>query len=353
MKKLLCFLCFFYSFTAISYENNSLCKEKFLFNPTGQIQLENDCKVYFSADFLFWQSSMGGLAYVQTGTHPGDDSALVHRTKGIVFDGEVKKINSFWSPAVRLKLGYKPKRDNLDLDFIWTRFSGTNSNQTNGFSLPIWGRSGPNDTDLSGVIATHDAKAKYRLRLNLWEFAIGKPIWVQKYFSVKPLFAAQVLSLDQNLRVNYKYLTVAGTFSIHDATRAASNFFGGGVKAGSDIGYKLSRSWNIFGRGFISLLYGEFDCKLDKTEDNSVYVDVKDKFRHSIPLFQSELGLSWEKYFYSGRYFLRIKAGWEENLLFGINQMNRFAQRYSQGELFKEHNNLFLHGLTFDCRFDF
>ena len=110
---------------------------------------------------------------------------------------------------------------------------------------------------------------------------------------------------------------------------------------------------SLYGLASASMLYGAFDCPFKETWEQDVIASAKDSFHQATSTLQMAFGVRWDAYVHRDRYHIGLYAGWEQNIWFGLNKMNRYFSQLSQGELQQLNGDLSLQGATGGVRFDF
>lgn len=315
-------------------------------NFPANFQVEKGANVILFGDYLFWVAQEDDLYYAETGG--GTGTSTFPPNGNFDFNGHLKKVKPDWDNGLRIGLGYNFPNEGYDLLVYWTWFATVAHHSTrsdNGTLLPLWAQ-----PDFSSPAHSFFAKGKWNLDLNLADIEWGRCSWFGGHFALRPFFGLRGLWLDQDLKNYYLYDT---TTLVKGKLQLNSNFHGGGLRAGADGRFTFPYGFSIYGMVSGSLLYGRFHANMYFKEDQSTIAQTKDPFLKSISSLQLSLGLGWDTHFLEDHCHIEFHVGWEQNVWFGVNQMNHFMNAFHNGAYFKENSNLTLQGLVAGGRFDF
>jgi hypothetical protein len=304
-------------------------------NYPSNFQVEGGCNLFLFGDYLYWIAQEDSLYYAQAGVGSGSSE----------FDGHLKKVEPQWDSGLRIGAGVNFPKEGYDLLFTWTWFSTDASSKKEGSLLSLWAH-----PDAPSTTTSHFAKGKWDLDIQLFDLEWGRSSWFGGNFSLRPFFGVRALFLQQNLKNFYAYDTIP---TVIGKMHSASDFQGGGMRAGADVRFAFTHGFSLYGLASGSLLYGRFDADFRLTEAQLAIGSGKDHFNKGISSLQLALGLAWDTHFASDRLHIEFHVGWEQNGWFSINQMNHFMQQMGSGVYFQENSNLSLQGLVVGGRFDF
>lgn len=295
------------------------------YNPDGKVnypsnfQVENGWNLFVFGDYLYWNARENGLYFAKT--------------------NHIHRLEPEWNNGLRIGAGINFPNEGYDLLGIWTWFS-THAHSTIGLSIPLW------------AVATLEAfarktTAEWNLQQNSADLEWGRSSWFGGHLSWRPFFGLRGAKIDQNLKIDYTYVIQNGS------QHSRSDFIGGGLRAGSDLRFALPCDFGICALMSGSLLMGRIDAELRLKENKTLAAHTKDHFWRMVPALQMALKLSWDRHLYRDRLHLALYAGWEQNIWFGINQMNHFMNPLEGVRFFKENSNLCTQGLVAGGRFSF
>jgi hypothetical protein len=315
-------------------------------NYPSNFQVEAGIDLFIFGEYLYWIAQEDSLYYAHTGR--GSGTTTFPQKGNIDFDGKLKKIKPEWDSGARIGLGLNFPKAGYDAALYWTWFSTEASHSISkpaGTLFSIWAH--PDDTLTA---ADTFAKPKWNLNLNVLDLEWGRSSWLGGHFSLRPFFGIRGLWLEQDLKNRYDY---GMTPVVIGKLRAESDFHGGGLRAGADARFAMGCGFSIYGIASGSLLYGRNDCNFRLKEDRLTIAHSKDHFSKGIASLQLALGLGWDSHFNRDHCHIEFHVGWEQNVWFGVNQMNHFMQEIGKGVFYQENSNLSLQGLVTGGRFDF
>lgn len=317
-------------------------------NPSSRFQVDRGWNLFLNTEFLWWVAKEDGLYYAQSGYSLQTTSAIPPNG-AINFDGHLEKVKSSWRPGFRIGFGGNMSYDEWDILLNWTWFQSTARDSSRGTLLVLWGHPDFDDGS-STTTAASQAKAKWELGLNLLDLEMGRSFWAGKHFSLRPFFGIRGTWIDQRFKIDYQYLTNPTTTG---KLKMASDFEGGGVRAGLDTRFSLLNGWSFYGLATASMLYGFFNGDSRGNWEGDKIAGTRDGFHQATSTVQMALGVRWDTYLHKDRYHIGLYAGWEQNIWFGLNKMNHYFGQLHQGNLEQLNGDLSLQGGTFGVRFDF
>jgi hypothetical protein len=315
-----------------------------LVNPSSRFQVDNGWNMFLNTEFLWWVAKEDGLYFAQSGfTNEATSAVPPDGTKD--FTGRLEKVHPHWRPGFRVGFGGNMSYDEWDIFLNWTWFKCHTERETKGSLLPLWGY----PDAVNGNIASK-AKGEWKLHYNVLDLEMGRSFWVGKYFSLRPFFGIRGAWINQHFNIKYDLKTATETDL---RVKPKSDFEGGGVRAGFDARFALWSGWSFYGIASAAMLYGYYDCDFNEKWESVVIAASKDHFRQAASTGQLALGVRWDCYVHHDRYHFGLYAGWEQNIWFGLNKMNRFFSALQNGDLQQMNSDLTLQGGTFGVRFDF
>ena len=312
-------------------------------NSSSRLGAVDGQNLFVTLEGLVWIAQENGLIIAQTGQGSGTGAGAP--AGSVDFRGSIKRIRPNWDWGFRFGFGYDVPYDQWEFQALWTHYITEKSNSASGNLLPLWAH-----PDLAAANTATHARGQWNLRLNVFDFDLGRPFWVGKHFSLKPYFGLRLAWIDQIFKVHYDFATSP---LIVGRLHAKSDFSGAGLRLGLDGRFAFKKGFSIYGVSAFSLLYGRFETDFSERENGLKIADADDDFHSGLPTLQLALGLQWDTYLYCHRYHLGFNVGWEQNLWFSLNQMNHFLHQLNEGNLHQENGNLTLQGISFGARFDF
>ena len=317
-----------------------------LVNSSARYQVDNGWYFFLNTEFLWWVAKEDGLYYAQSGF---TNTTVLSPGSTKNFDGHLQRVNPHWSPGFRIGFGGNMEYDEWDILLNWTWFK-THAKDSSRAShdtvqLVLW--SHPDAVGSQG--ATH-AQGIWNMHLNLIDLELGRDFWVGKHFSLRPFFGPRGAWIDQDFKIHYQLTTTPAT---QTKLKMESDFEGGGIRAGFNARFTLLGGWSFYGQASASMLYGYYNCDFRGKWNSHPIAGTRDGFHNAASTAQLELGVRWDTYFHRDRYHVGLYAAWEQNIWFGLNKMNRYFNKLSEGNFQQMNGDLTLQGGTFGIRFDF
>lgn len=312
-------------------------------------------------DVIYWHPKMGGTEYAISYnpqdfiTISGDINnqpvsityALSHRPHG-----EYKENDFNWDWGLKVGLGYKTPHDAWDVLARYTMFNThSTSHSVKNFPAALFPLKVymPFTPDLNAV---NSAKSTVDIGYNNVDIELGRSFFLSKDYSVKPYLALKAAWIDLKQKTHYikeSDYSLVNLFFEYDSpdfkADTKSNFCGFGPRIGFENKYYFNKEFNFFADFSGSILYGFFRTSqhdsipnlgfgglvpqevIDQFEQILNFTtsaptrDLKHKFHRFIPYANMWLGLEWNKYLFEKKYHLRLKAGYEAQYYWRVNQM--------------------------------
>lgn len=318
-------------------------KNRTLYNAPAHAQVVNGYNLFITGDFLYWKATENGLTFaVEADHHSGD-----------FLSGKLKLIDpSFrWDCGFRLGAGFNIPHGQWDIYVNWTRLlTGAHKHvraSADGGLLPVWAF--PAGQLNIGLVS--EAKAFWKLHLNIIDVELGKEFYVGKKLSLRPHLDVRTVFVNQHYTVDYNGINP----TIFDQIKIRGNYWGVGPRAGIDMQWNIWKGFSIYGNADISLVYGEFN--IHEKEEAPSLPDNQLSFREEMHMARAISGLGiflgWDHMFGHDEYHFGILAGWEQLMFFEQNQFFRFLDPFYQGSIVSNQGDLMLQGLTISARIDF
>lgn len=310
-------------------------------------------------DWLYWKASEEGLEYGVQSLNYSDREPfrLPIPTRGI--DGKVSKVSPGFHSGFRLGLIGIVPRDKWDCLLAWTCYHNDAGSAIKQKSTEIvW----PILLNNNNVPIALSAQANWQLDVNVLDLELGRSFFVAKHLSLRPFIAFQAAWIEQKLNVDYLDLTFLQNHLFPTAptisSRNRNDFSGYGLRAGINTKWPLHWGLSIVGNASFSLLCSGFDInQRERNFDGSPRTHLKDHLHLTSQVLQLFGGLYWEWQFKNNRYYVNVRAGWEQQVWFDQNQMDLFLNnsilKANIGNTINKQGDLTLSGLTLGAGFGF
>lgn len=339
------------------------------------LRLDSYQGFYGEIDFLVLRADVNALAYGigvdsnqrVTSGEEFPEPLPINRAPDVYL--KMKNLHTHWDPGFRLGIGYACS-DSWGLCAKYTQYHSSTTSHfddpspfssspfegATGGLLPLYGIS-----PISAMIgAIREARAKWKLDINLLDFEIKKLFDVGRDIKLSPFVGIRTAWIDQSYRIKYdvqQFVISPPDYAFH--VKMANDYLGAGIIAGLDAEWEMKCGFSLFSKVAGSLVYGRFHVHQDLTNRFSPPVNslfpgttapnsfLRDSFWLTRAIAEYALGLQWKRSFCNDAYVVSCKVLWEQQLFFGQNQLARL--------LYGSTNNhdLGLSGFSFDFGLDF
>lgn len=308
--------------------------------------------IVLNADFLYWKAKEEGLSYALSSPNFTTTGLFAQSdlTKGV--KGKISRLDPGYEPGVRLSADFFLPRDHWDLELSWTYYRNTHSSHKTAHPphviFPFWLNANFDPLSIK-------AHAHWNLTLNNFEMTLGRAFCAGKFFSIRPFAGFQAAWIEQHLNINYETVS----FDNGQTTPRIKSFNkndtqGYGITAGFETKWELRYGFSLEGDFSGALLWTDYDLhQHEKNGDNSLRTRIKDNFHQITAVLNLFAGLNWETQFHKERFYLQFHAGWEEQVWFDQNELNRFINNHNVGSTANLQGDLSFSGWTIGGKFGF
>lgn len=323
-------------------------KEEKIYNSPARAEVVKGYNLFFTGDFLYFQAEENGLDFgIKTNNPtftPTDDNL---RYKNLDFDYDI---------GFRAGVGFNVPHDAWDLYGNWTHYN----TEVNGHShaiagdgiFPIW--SGFSPVQQGNPFYVIDAHARLQLNLNMIDVELGREYDVGKWLTIRPSMAIRTGFIDQHYHVIYSPIILNNVAGI-DKIKMKNEYWGIGPKAGIDTQWTLGKGLSVYGSAAVSLLFGEFTLRKNETFEGLALPNLKvhHDFHQVRAITDLEIGIRWDFLLAHDQYHFGLRAGYEQHLYFGQNQLDRVVYNAFNSNIVSNLGDLSLQGWTAALRVDF
>ncbi len=285
--------------------------------PPQYYNLQCDCGLYASVDFLYWFSSESHLTYAAT-------------------TRRFKNLDVEWDPGVRAGLGFNFACDGWDIFLSWTYFKNTNKESTTSANLLNPWTSNP-------ALRFDKVSADWEFHLNLLDLELGRRYWLSPCFNMRPFIFLRGAWTETCFDLDS---TVSGILVRDDFN---NRFWGGGFGLGVQPAWYFTSCFYLYGDFAFSLLWGDFQMKKKGTL-NSFSVETRSNMSGIEPIADLGIGLGYDQTYCDCRYRTLFSIGWEHH--YWWDYVQRF-KRVSNYQFFQTSHSLGFGGLVVRARLDF
>ena len=296
--------------------------------------------VYFvMLDVLYWYARTNGTAFAYS------NSAT---TVNMPLKGRTKDINFTWEWGLRVGIGRNLNHDKWDLSGMFTLYRPHSSSSTsvgrNSTLIPLKGAT------LINAGVSH-AKSNYSLDMYQIDAELGRHYFVSSKLSFRPFTSVKNVWVNQKQIVRY----TGGSIGVHTVhVEDNCDYWGIGLRGGINSKWHLGEGVYLHGMFAGALLYGFFDIdhreKLTANPHDTIKID--DNKHRFIPTVQWRMGMGWGTYFNEKKYFLELRAAYEGQYWWRLNQMINIYE-YNAFRYDNLSDDVSMHGLTLTARWHF
>jgi len=321
-------------------------------NPSAGPRVSNGYNLFLTADFIYWYAVQGNMDYALSGVGgnaPGDPSLLANPPKGKSFGVDHKM-----KPGFKAGLGWTGCKDGWDLYANYTWFQandlkGSTTADNPSSTVSVWLA----PSRISGWFLISEGSAKWDFHFNAVDLELGRNFFVSRRLALRPHVGLKGSWQEQHYDIDYVFTTISSGPNPNNVTfiKQTVDFWGVGIRTGLNGSWYFNRNWSFYGDLGLSGLWSRFKTKrVDTAVDTTTGSTFKpyniENIHHQItPVLELGFGLQEEVWWHRGRYHVAIRAGWEEQVWFNMNQFDDLQDT--------PHGNLDLQGLTVRARFDF
>jgi hypothetical protein len=320
--------------------------------PDAGPRVARGADVFVTADFIYWNVRQDGLAYANTGTIKGflllTDQNIA--TKGHVFHPDFK-----WEPGFKVGLGMNLSHDGWDLyaQYTWLR---SKPNRTSKASVVNDVNNLKANWQVYGLDPLVDdliyADTKWRLRFNVIDLELGRNFYASKFLTMRPHIGLKGSWQDDDLVNRYRFIPMDLS---QVRMRNNIDYWGIGVRTGSNNAWYFMRNFCLFGDFALSALWSRFEIRrkdfntrdfVNEPENEILHLHTENTVRSLKAVLELTIGLRYDVWWSDDDYHFGLQAGWEEQLWFSHNQHYKVLEEGAHGDLT-------LQGLTVKARLDF
>jgi hypothetical protein len=323
-------------------------------------------------DALYWRADEDGLEYGTLMKAP----PLIGRpstTKTKILDMDFK-----WDPGFRVGVGYLfDCYDFWALNLDWTHIHS--HAHAKSFAKGLESQTGEVDTIISPWVnllfelrhGSTEASAHWRVNYDMFDLDFGRSFFLSNRFVLNPYFGFRGGRINQNYKVRYETAFInsesAPTFFKEVTFQGTNNFGGFGIRAGTELMWRLSEHWHFYSEFSANALYGRFKIHMRNDNDQGLgegaippntlnYITSENFWRVRLN-FEESIGLGWETFFNCACYHMSIRAAY--TLSQWLNQNELYYTLYFRGQdtistlPIRNHGDLNFHGVQLSLRFDF
>lgn len=327
-----------------------------IYNAPGRIDIKGDWDIYFTGEFLWWQAKEDGLEYALS--QPNGQAIRPN------IGGNFIRTDFDYKPGYRLAFGWNTNFDNWTLEAEYTNLHILLSDHTfaptAGVLFPFWFNFDNNRPNIVAATnsAASKADARWRLRVDILDFAFARSCYVGTKFILKPHTGLRAAWIRQGYGADYLMFTDFTTGASFPAiSRSKSTSWALGPRVGMDTAWMLSKDFRLFGNIATSILFTDYTVRLRQTDLANLdplnpLINVTNKINQIRPNMECAVGFGWGTFLDRLNGHLDLSASYEFHLFWDQNMM-RSLKDTIVSNVIEDNGSLYLQGLTISARFDF
>lgn len=324
-------------------------KEEKIYNSPARPEIVRGYNLFLTGDFLYLEAEENGLDFAIKTNDPTFTLPVDYlRYKNLDFDYDIG-----W----RAGFGFNVPHDSWDLYANWTHYNTEVSGHSHAESgegiFPIW--SGLDPFLQQSTFFVTDAHAKLRLNLNMIDAELGREYDVGKHLTLRPSMAIRTGFIEQHYHVRYSPIMLPPNLVGNDNIKFKNEYWGVGPKAQLDTHWTLGGGLGFYGSAAISLLFGEFTLRKNEVFEGLPFPNLKvhHDFHQVRAITDLRVGIEWDFLLSHDQYHFGLRAGYEQHLYFGQNQLDRTVYNDFNSNLVSNLGDLSLQGWSASLRVDF
>jgi len=314
-----------------------------MINPPAHPVVKDGVDLWAQVEALYMKPTEDGLYYAQKSN-----------SGGLAY-GQTQNAHYSWDWGSRVGIGFNGPHDGWDIIGTWTWFQTSKHNGNGAGAGQVFL---PAVNDLSATtnsMYNTNNSGKASLHLNMADFELGREFFVSKWLTLRPFIGGRGVWFHRTLFANYSGGNLPAGTTIKD--EFSNKFRGGGLLTGFNTQWGLGSGWSVFGDFGLSLIMGRQNLRADEakvtTTTTTTQLHNQNKWTGVRAMTDLSAGLRWDRLLGDDHYRIRIQAGWEQHLFFGMARGLQFASSVAPGSMTETKGDFALNGLALQARFDF
>jgi hypothetical protein len=276
--------------------------------------------VYVTADWLYWRARQEGMEYAIG--------------RSIQFD---------YTSGFRVGLGVHLPKEGWDIYANYTQITPEHSNNFHGQTFPLF--------LYQATQFVQDSHAHWKIAFQSVDLELGRAYFLSSSLSFRPYFGLKGGWIDQHAKIVYRggFIPEGQAFSIH----LKNDFKGAGPRVGLQLYWHLGAGFSLFSDMAAAFLIGPLNNHQTQEQLNGTEPIRWKIHQHLVsPNLQLVAALNWDRNFRQERCHFGLSAGFETQMYWSQNQIERFTSEETPNYL-RTDGDLAFYGLTLRGRFDF
>jgi len=321
------------------------------YNASSRIAVRRDWDVYSTASFIYWNPLQENLELGIV----SDTAVTTHTINGNVVDQDFS-----YTPGFRIGMGMNLHRDGWDIfgQYTWLRNTDTASASVdpNGTQVIIPFRGIPATTNPQ----YHSASETWKLSMDLADFELARAFYVGTELTVRPFCGVRGAWIRQYMTTLYIDEASGILAENNIKVEQLSHSWALGPRAGLYANWMLGQRIRMYGNGAGDLLFTQYTTLgFHQEGTTSAHQPVNNQFditQHYLHYIRThlelEFGFGWGMYLDNHLWHIDVSAGYGFQVYFDQNMFRNFTDDSSSFSHLPN-GNLYIHGMTFNFRFDY
>ncbi len=284
-------------------------KEAITKQPKGTITppvlplVQNGLELIIDADFIWWKSQLSGTTFATV-------------------NNRARHAPTQFEPGFKFGVGLDLGFDGWDsyAEYTWVNQPWTESSFTAKTPKPANYVISNLGIPFTPVLKKGTVSRKEQL--NILDIEIGRNFFISKRLTLRPQFGLKLARMFEKVKI-VEEGTIFAISPIKNHLFFQQTLSGVGIRVGVDTGWHLTPHFGLYGDFAVTTLWSNFH---NNNSSNIPSLDFKQCSKTSnstiLPIIEAGLGVSYTTWFKEERYQLYAKAGWEEQVWIGYNQID-------------------------------
>jgi len=311
---------------------------------------------YFTVDFIWWKSVLGGSEYAYTGVVDGiaGGSVPVGASTG---EGRVQKQGFTFQPGFKVGLGANFDHDGWDLYAQYTNLISQKETNDLEPSAGVGARTIPqimtNNAFADNVtLPLLDSDCKWKQSFSVIDLELGRDYFISRSLTLRPSAGLKTAWITEQSKINYAPVTTYSDAQQNSLTNSLltyrQNMWGIGIRTALNAGWHFTKNWAMYNDFAFTALWSDFHIHQKQNLTGTTFgqqttVHTHESLQTVIPVLEAGLGFSYITWWDCSRYRFEFRAGWEEQIWLDFNHYMTLGGT----------GNLSLHGLTLKAMVNF
>lgn len=315
------------------------------YNAPARIDVRGSWDLFADASYILWQPTQDNMEFAAVA--PNGSSVTGDSTgKSTVYT-----LNPTFKSGFKVGAGVNFDHDNWTnwAEYTWFRSTTTRSvsDLTNGLVAAMLLH--PSDQNH----AYRSASAKWKVRMDLVDWALGRAAYVGTSLTMLPYMGARAAFIRQSYALDY----VRHSNLVQASAEYVQHSWGVGLEAGLRTNWLLGMGFRMFNEIEADLCFTRyktsaqtFNPDVPSTQTINTSESQIDTVRPHLDL---EFGFGYGTYFDNQNWHIDLALGYGFQVFWDQNMFTRFVDDVARFASLRDIGNLYTQGMTFTARVDF